>query len=66
MRARLLTAIILIGAIAGAFNVALRYGLITMLALGAAAVAWALLSRRAEREDSDRRAQARAGAPRAP
>jgi hypothetical protein len=52
VRARLLTALIIIGAIAGAFNVGLRYGVITMLALSALGVAWGLLSRRAEREES--------------
>ena len=52
MRARLLTALIIIGAVAGAFNIGLRYGVITMLGLSALGVAWALLSRRAEHEDS--------------
>jgi hypothetical protein len=52
VRARLLTALIIIGAIAGAFNVGLRYGVITMLALSAMGLACGLLSRRAEREKS--------------
>jgi len=51
VRARLLTALVIIGAIAGAFNVGLRYGVITVLALSALGVAWGLLSRRAEREE---------------